>query len=507
MLILKHNKAELTSDELIQIERKYLRWMTEHDDANTNAIEVNVLDCTMTDLYGYLLGIFSKLDVFDTLKISTCQFLDFLIDVQRTYQNTPYHSFYHAADVVVVLYYIVLDLKAKKYFSDNEIAILFIAAICHDAGHTGYNNDYHVKLKTDLAIRYNNISVLESLSVEIALGLLEKHQITNSINPDLIKSLILATDMTVHYDLLSEAGVLEDLVSAVNFWDDDEQDNFSDMGESLAVSETLSMSVQQQHLSSLSYNNSSSVKEGFIQFNDDSAKSPHSPLDQSQRLSFACILLHAADISNTVRSWPISKQWSDLIVQEFFRQGDAEKLAGLQVSPGMDRDLATQASISLKFGDFVVKPYFEALTGLLPRAQVFLDTLQDNREEWLKLKASPFSTSITNYFNSYLSSRFSIATPTPSAATSTATTPSSSKIRKVSVPAGTVAIPLTHAAAVAASADNATVKPMPILRTSSHASALLESPHTSVSSELRRNSADFRKERSRVPTKQHHIQI
>lgn len=106
--------------------------MADHD---TNAIEVNVLDCAMTDLYGYLLGVFSRLGVLDTLQISTCQFLDFLIDIQRTYQNTPYHSFYHAADVVIVLYYIVLDLKAKKYFSDKEIAILFIAAICHDAGH------------------------------------------------------------------------------------------------------------------------------------------------------------------------------------------------------------------------------------------------------------------------------------------------------------------------------------------------------------------------------------
>ena len=109
--------------------------MTEHDDANTNTIEANVLDCTMTDLYGTLLGIFSKLDVFDTLKISICQFLDFLIVIQRTYQKTPYHSFYHATDVVAVLYYIVMDLKAKKYFSDMEIAVLFIAAICHDAGH------------------------------------------------------------------------------------------------------------------------------------------------------------------------------------------------------------------------------------------------------------------------------------------------------------------------------------------------------------------------------------
>lgn len=348
-------------------------------------------------------------------------------------------------------------------------------------------------MNTELAICYNNISVLESLSVDIALGLLEKHQIINNIDHDLFKKIILATDMSFHYDLLAEAGVLEDIISTVNLWDDDEQDSCSEMDENLAVSETLSINVQQQHLSFGMISPTNYNSKGFIPYDENINSSslstlPQSqtPLDLSQRLSFACILLHAADISNTVRSWPISKQWSDLIVQEFFRQGDAEKLAGLQVSPGMDRDLVTQPSISLKFGDFVVKPYFEALAGLLPRARVFVDTLQENREEWLRLKASPFSTSITNYFNGYLTaSRFPPSTST-------------SKVRKVNVPAGTVAIPSSDSAAV--TTNNSSVKPMPILRTTSHSSVLLSSPHTSVSSELRRNSADHRKRQSRPTT-------
>jgi hypothetical protein len=98
--------------------------------------ELNVLDASSTEeLYGYLLGMFDKLQVLDTLNITTSKFLDFLIDVEKKYYDTPYHSFYHAADVVVVLYYIIVDLKAKKYLSNLEIATLFISAICHDAGH------------------------------------------------------------------------------------------------------------------------------------------------------------------------------------------------------------------------------------------------------------------------------------------------------------------------------------------------------------------------------------
>ncbi|KAL0580276.1 hypothetical protein ABG067_008570, partial [Albugo candida] len=46
----------------------------------------------------------------------------------------------------------------KQYLTNMEIATLFISAICHDAGHSGLNNDYYVKLKTEIAIRYNYTS-------------------------------------------------------------------------------------------------------------------------------------------------------------------------------------------------------------------------------------------------------------------------------------------------------------------------------------------------------------
>ncbi|KAI9470780.1 MAG: hypothetical protein EXX96DRAFT_597566 [Benjaminiella poitrasii] len=345
---------------------------------------------------------FTKLDILETLNLTHSQLLDFLIDVQETYQDTPYHSFYHAVDIIVVLYYIIIHLEAKKYLTDMDISLLFMAAVCHDAGHTGYNNDFHVKLNTELAIRYHQTSVLESLSVDITFELFEKHHFRlNTQQLASIRKLILSTDMAFHYDLLTEATALEDVFS------------------------TVRSCTQQQ--------------------------------------SFACILLHAADISNTVRIWPISKQWSDLIVQEFFRQGDAEKTARLQVSPGMDRDLVTQPSISLKFGDFVARPYFEALADLLPRATIFLNHLEENREEWQKLKQSPLSTSITTYI-SYRHDQ-----------------------QKVSVPAGTVLLPVaTHAAK--SSFYNS--KPMPIVRATSHSSLLLAVPQSSASSDLRRKSVD-----------------
>ncbi|CEI87824.1 hypothetical protein RMCBS344292_02232 [Rhizopus microsporus] len=395
MLLLKHNTLDF--NDLITIERQYLRWSKSSRPFVTT--EFNVLDYNRTDLYGHLLGMFDRLGVLSTLDVTVSQLLDFLVDVDLAYNDTPYHSFYHAADVVSILYFAMTHLEAKSYLTQMEIAVLFVAAVCHDVGHPGFNNDYQIKTKSEHAIRYNNKSVLESLSIDTSLILFEKHQILKTPDQiDLFKRLILATDMTFHYDLLEEARQLED---TLYMWD--------------------------------------------------------TPMihtwEERDRVSFAKILLHAADISNTVRIWPISKQWSDLIVQEFFRQGDAEKLAGLPVSPGMDRDFATQASISLKFGDFIVKPYFEALCAILPKASIWIETLEENRLEWENLKENtPLATSIGNYSrNSY-----------------------------VSVPAGTVVLPMTL--------ETRLTKPMPISRASSHSNILISPPQSSISSELRRNS-------------------
>jgi hypothetical protein len=47
-------------------------------------------------------------------------------------------------------------------------------------------------------------------------------------------------------------------------------------------------------------------------------------------------------------------------------QGDREKREGLQVSPNMDRHATVQAELSVNFIDFIVAPFFVALTDLLP---------------------------------------------------------------------------------------------------------------------------------------------
>jgi hypothetical protein len=47
--------------------------------------------------------------------------------------------------------------------------------------------------------------------------------------------------------------------------------------------------------------------------------------------------MHAADVSNPARQWDQCKKWTDLVLEEFWNQGDLEKKEGLPVSFLCDR--------------------------------------------------------------------------------------------------------------------------------------------------------------------------
>ena len=75
-----------------------------------------------------------------------------------------YHNFKHAFDCAhtVRVFFDAFGLSSR--FSQLETLAVLVAAILHDVGHPGLNNTFHVKQQTTLALRYNDRSVLESVS-------------------------------------------------------------------------------------------------------------------------------------------------------------------------------------------------------------------------------------------------------------------------------------------------------------------------------------------------------
>lgn len=108
-------------------------------------------------------------------------------------------------------------------------------------------------------------------------------------------------------------------------------------------------------------------------------------LDKNERLMMCNILIHAADVSNPCRPWSVFHQQSRLVCVEFFRQGEQELSLGLPVSPNMDQKIANPSKINVGFIDFIVHPYFEALSQLYPKSAELVDACTKNRQEWLDL--------------------------------------------------------------------------------------------------------------------------
>ncbi len=72
--------------------------------------------------------------------------------------------------------------------------------------------------------------------------------------------------------------------------------------------------------------------------------------------------MKCADICNPCRQWDVSRQWSEMVCEEFFHQGDTERKLSLPVTPLCDRQKTTIAKIqsgmnhriSISIGSFSV---------------------------------------------------------------------------------------------------------------------------------------------------------
>ncbi|KAG1315562.1 hypothetical protein G6F60_005388 [Rhizopus arrhizus] len=427
MLILRHNT--LSSEELFTIERKMLKIADQNYEVN-NLQHFNILNKSRAELYGYILGFSERMGLCNSIGVTPSEFLDFLVDVDQGYLPNAYHSFYHAVDVALALYQMVYQYDVESYLSRIDLAALFIAGLCHDIGHPGKNNNYQVNLKTELAKNYSNKSALESYSCTLTMDLLSKHRLLRHLEqtsasfglrttePEMktaIIKMILATDMIFHYELQENSANLLELIvdyeeenykkhkpslppTAEEIEDEPEmRDIFSSQGTESAIDYFRkksyfedSIPLYLKNMSQLSASPERVEGVDYLGMNHVAKNMNNTPssyiMEPQQRLILCQIVLHAADISNALRPWPICKRWSDLVCEEFFCQGEAEQANGLPISPNMDRNQVSQTTIGLQFGDFVVSPYFEVFAALFPKAVELLNTLAENRIEWLKME-------------------------------------------------------------------------------------------------------------------------
>ena len=226
----------------------------------------------------------------------------FLSKISKGYRKeVQYHNDIHAVDVLQMSYLLLNQGEIIKFATLSELDVLsvVVASVCHDYDHDGFNNAYHVNAITERAIRYSDQSVQENFHIAESFGILnnDKYNFMKDFNRDDFKTfrkrmigIILATDMARH---------VSDLTSFQNL-------------------------IEQKK-----------IKEGKNQSTIIETDSAKKEFDSRQTLLELAV--HAADVSTQVRPFEIACQWTWLLFEEFFDQGDREKEQNLPISFLCDR--------------------------------------------------------------------------------------------------------------------------------------------------------------------------
>eukprot|EP01018_Ginkgo_biloba_P026180 Gb_03588 [translate_table: standard] len=288
-----------------------------------------------------------------------------LVKMSAQYRPTvPYHNFRHACDVLHAVYLILTLVEGEKLLNYIEKLALVMAALCHDVDHPGLTNSFLVYCNDPLAIRYNDISVLENHHASVAIKTLLDYKSMNVLSNltdaeqryvrKLIIALILATDMGRH----------EEIFQSLKERMDDPKPFECSSSYTPLVGDFEDATKRDQ------------VK--------NFALTPL-PVSSADALLLMSMIIKCADMSNITKPFSLSKRWAALLLTEGFRQGDLEKRLGMPLTKHMDRENSSPLqSMALGFLEAFGKPMYEATASLLPKLQdEVLPTLWTNRSEWM----------------------------------------------------------------------------------------------------------------------------
>ncbi|XP_049588372.1 3',5'-cyclic-AMP phosphodiesterase 4C isoform X2 [Syngnathus scovelli] len=283
-----------------------------------------------------MFSIFQERDLLKTFRIPMNTFITFMMTLEDHYRaDVAYHNNIHAADVVQSTHVLLSTPALEAVFTDLEVMAVLFASAIHDVDHPGVTNQFLINTSSELALMYNDASVLENHHLAVGFKLLQGdncdifQNLSKKQRDSLRKmviDMVLATDMSKHMNFLADMKTM----------------------------------VETKKVTSL----------GVLLLDN-----------YSDRIQVLQNMVHCADLSNPTKPLELYRQWTDRIMVEFFTQGDRERDKGMEISPMCDKHNASIEKSQVGFIDYVVHPLWETWADLVhPDAQDILDTLEDNRE-------------------------------------------------------------------------------------------------------------------------------
>ncbi|MGH0121542.1 UNVERIFIED_CONTAM: hypothetical protein FKN15_073156 [Acipenser sinensis] len=154
--------------------------------------------------------LFTRYDLISRFRVPISALLNFVeaLEVGYSKYKNPYHNLVHAADVTQTLHYFMVHTGLMHSLTELDIFAMVFAAAIHDFEHTGTTNNFHIQTRSDVAILYNDRSVLENHHISAAYRLMQEPEmnILANLSKDdwrelrtLVVDMVLYTDMSGHF--------------------------------------------------------------------------------------------------------------------------------------------------------------------------------------------------------------------------------------------------------------------------------------------------------------------
>jgi hypothetical protein len=219
----------------------------------------------------------------------------------------------------------------------------------HDYKHPGFTNGFQMNNLTDIALNYNDKSVLENMHISESFRVLlkpENNFFENFSVPEFKEirkrmiECVLATDMSHHSKVISM---------------------IKGRSEMLEIQKGKNI----ERLINL---------ESKTLFDD-----------QQEMLN---LLIHLGDLSHNTKAFEISKTWTYLLYEEFYQQGDVERSLNIPISMFCDRNNSNIPKAQIGFIKGIILPTFDVLVNFFPNLSYLINNIEDNLANWGKLAES-----------------------------------------------------------------------------------------------------------------------
>lgn len=278
------------------------------------------------------IAVLTRLGTLARLRISWLPIVKFLINVEEGYNNLPYHSKWHAADVVGNLGYFLYRGWFRRVLSPVHQLTSLLAAAAHDVDHNGQTNQFHRLAKTPIGLSYPE-SNLEYHHIAKAMGIRnipgcdwpaeissKDSMLSSEEIWTLFSTLILRTDPAMH---------------------DPEQKPFTNLAKG---------SKEEQNLAQ-----------------------PPALME----------ILHFADISNSVKPTRIAIKWAKRFYREFASLGVESRKLNLDIAVFKDAEkMPTLPDTQIFFISKVCLPSFTDLCVFAPETLETVKNLEINLAYW-----------------------------------------------------------------------------------------------------------------------------